>query len=281
MSLVDSLGKQKEPVILKTPSFTNSSSITLSRQADQQKEDNQQPVLIGIAGGTASGKTTFSNEIIEFLNKNNMILERMNVALISMDSFYRNLTAEESVEAAKRNFNFDCEDAFDFAYLHNTLQRLKNGEAVQIFEYDFVNNRRKEDVFVMIEKPDVVILEGILTLHNSSIRRLLNIKLYIECDLDFCLARRIERDIKFRGRKLEDILDQYFKFVKPGYHQAIHPSKAHADLTVNANKGRNKVAIELICVWIKDLIFNRRGVSPAPSPNLSPSLIGPIVLTDK
>ncbi|XP_052122655.1 uridine-cytidine kinase-like 1 isoform X1 [Frankliniella occidentalis] len=196
-----------------------------------------EPFVIGICGGSASGKTTVAEKIIESLDV-------PWVTLLSMDSFYKVLNEKQHDLAAINEYNFDHPDAFDFELLAETLQRLKEGKKVEVPIYNFVTHSRESRTKTMYGA-NVIIFEGILTFYNAEVLRMLDMKLFVDTDADVRLARRLRRDISQRGRDLEGVLKQYCNMVKPAFLHYIAPSMVHADIIVPRG-GDNTVAIELI-----------------------------------
>ncbi|PNF16587.1 Uridine-cytidine kinase-like 1 [Cryptotermes secundus] len=201
--------------------------------AGQQVE----PFVIGICGGSASGKTTVATKIIESLDV-------PWVTLLSMDSFYKVLSEKQHELAAKNEYNFDHPDAFDFELMHATLQRLKEGRKVEVPIYNFVTHSRESRTKTMYGA-NVIIFEGILAFYSAEILKMLDMKIFVDTDADVRLARRLKRDICQRGRDLEGVLKQYCNLVKPAFYHYIAPSMVHADIIVPRG-GENEVAIELI-----------------------------------
>ncbi|KAH7683252.1 Uracil phosphoribosyltransferase protein [Dioscorea alata] len=195
----------------------------------------RQPFVIGVAGGTASGKTTVCDMIIEQLHD-------QRVVLVNQDSFYNNLTEEELLRV--HEYNFDHPDAFDTEKLLNCMENLMRGQAVDVPNYDFKNHK---SVFPArkVNPSDVVIMEGILVFHDPRVRNLMNMKIFVDTDADVRLARRIGRDTVDRGRDIKGVLDQYAKFVKPAFENFILPTKKYADI-IMPRGGDNHVAIDLI-----------------------------------
>merc|ERR1711892_172759 len=183
-----------------------------------------EPLVIGICGGSASGKTTVTNKIISELGV-------PWVTHLSMDSFYKVLNEEQHKAAAVNEYNFDHPNAFDFQLLIETLQRLKEMKKVEVPIYNFVTHRR-ESKTVSMYGANVIIFEGILAFHNESIRNLLNLKIFVDHDRDICLARRLKRDINERGRDIHGVLQQYENHVKPSYNNYIGPTIQFADIIV-------------------------------------------------
>nr|CAG4638599.1 EOG090X09VM [Cyclestheria hislopi] len=196
-----------------------------------------EPFVIGICGGSASGKTTVATKIIEALG-------HPWVTLLSMDSFYKVLTEKQHEMAANNDYNFDHPEAFDFELLRKTLQRLKHFKSVEVPIYNFILHKRETKTKTMYGA-NVIIFEGILTFYSPEICELLDMKVFVDTDSDIRLARRLRRDISQRGRDLEGVLKQYTRFVKPSFEHYIAPLMAHADIIVPRG-GDNEVAISLI-----------------------------------
>ncbi|KAK6155236.1 hypothetical protein DH2020_009484 [Rehmannia glutinosa] len=193
------------------------------------------PFIIGVAGGTASGKTTVCNMIISQLHD-------QRVVLVNQDAFYRSLSNEQLQKV--NEYNFDHPDAFDTELLLSCMEKLRHGRTVSIPNYDFKTHKSIEPGR-MVNPSDVIILEGILVLHDSRVRDLMNMKIFVDTDSDVRLSRRIQRDTVERGRNVENVLDQYAKFVKPSFEEFILPSKKHADVIIPRGAD-NHVAIDLI-----------------------------------
>ncbi|XP_055381980.1 uridine-cytidine kinase-like 1 isoform X3 [Condylostylus longicornis] len=201
--------------------------------AGQQVE----PFVIGICGGSASGKTTVAQKIIESLDV-------PWVTLLSMDCFYKVLNEKQHDQAIENEYNFDHPDAFDIDLLIDVLKKLKEGRKVEVPVYNFVTHSRENHTKTMYGA-NVIIFEGILVFHNPEVLKLLDMKVFVDTDADIRLARRLKRDISQRGRDLEGVLKQYSTMVKPSYANYIAPSMIHADIIVPRG-GENKVAIHLI-----------------------------------
>ncbi|XP_027918209.1 uridine kinase-like protein 1, chloroplastic [Vigna unguiculata] len=213
------------------PSTTSSCSPTSSHQ----------PFIIGVSGGTASGKTTVCDIIVQQLQDHRVVL-------LSQDSFYRGLTNEELKRV--HEYNFDHPNAFDTDQLVETLGQLKSGQSVQIPIYDFKLHQRSNDRSRQVNGSDVIIMEGILVFHEQRVRNMMNMKIFVDADPDVRLARRIKRDTVERGRDVQSVLEQYAKFVKPAYEDFILPSKKYADIIIPRG-GENGVAIDLIVQHIR------------------------------
>ncbi|XP_067249781.1 uridine-cytidine kinase-like 1a isoform X2 [Chanodichthys erythropterus] len=193
--------------------------------------------VIGLCGGSASGKTTVANKIIE-------ALDVPWVVLLSMDSFYKVLSPEEQALAANNDYNFDHPGAFDFELLVTTLRKLKQGKSVKIPVYDFTTHGRQKD-WKNVYGASVIIFEGILSFADKELLQLMDMKIFVDTDSDIRLVRRLRRDITERGRDIEGVIKQYNKFVKPAFEQYIEPTMRLADIVVPRGGG-NMVAIDLI-----------------------------------
>ncbi|XP_021958153.1 uridine-cytidine kinase-like 1 isoform X2 [Folsomia candida] len=196
-----------------------------------------EPCVIGICGGSASGKTTVADKIIQDLNI-------PWVTRLSMDCFYKVLNEKQHNLAGKNEYNFDHPDAFDFPLLIETIQRLREGKKVEVPVYNFVTHGRESNCKTMYGA-NVIIFEGIFTFYDPEVMKLLDIKVFVDTDADTRLARRLRRDISERGRDLNGVLLQYQRFVKPSFDSYIAPQMAHADIIVPRG-GDNDVAINLI-----------------------------------
>lgn len=192
-------------------------------------------LIIGIAGGTGSGKTTVVNQIIEELPKNE-------VCVLSQDSYYKD-TSHLSYDE-RTQINFDHPSSIDFELLVEHLKALKNGNSIEQPIYSFVeHNRTGETITTHPQK--VIIVEGILILTNKEIRKLFDIKVFVHADSDERLIRRLKRDIAERGRDLEEVLKRYQTTLKPMHLQFIEPTKEYADIIIPNNR-YNLVAVDMI-----------------------------------
>ncbi|XP_021178772.2 uridine-cytidine kinase-like 1a isoform X5 [Fundulus heteroclitus] len=215
--------RKTEPPLLRTGTRT---IYTAGRPPwyDEHGAQSKEAFVIGLCGGSASGKTTVANKIIE-------ALDVPWVVLLSMDSFYKVLSPEEQLLAAQNDYNFDHPAAFDFELLVATLRKLKQGKSVKIPVYDFTTHRRQKDW-------------------------LLDMKIFVDTDSDIQLVRRLRRDITERGRDIEGIIKQYNKFVKPAFEQYIEPTMRLADIVVPRGGG-NMVAIDLIVQHVHSQLEER------------------------
>ena len=205
------------------------------------------PLIIGIAGGTGSGKTTVARKIAE-------ALPSASVAFLDMDGYYRDfshLPAEE-----RRKINWDHPEAFDLDLFAAHLRQLASGESVQKPVYDFtqhIRGSRTEHILAA----DVVVVDGILLFADEQIRDLFDVKVFVDAEPDIRLVRRIQRDMMERDRPLEEILTQYLTTVRPMHQQFVEPGKRYADIIVPRG-GQNAVAIEMILTTIQRRLDARR-----------------------
>ncbi len=197
-------------------------------------------LIIGIAGGSGSGKTTVVNKIVSDMDKNR-------VTVICQDNYYndnKNLTLEE-----RRKINFDHPNAIEFPLLISHLKTLKEGKSIEMPTYSFVESTRMAET-IHVEPHDVIIVEGILVLTIPELRDLMDIKVFVDADADDRLSRRILRDVAERGRVLANVLKHYETTVKPMHLQFIEPSKRYADLIVPQG-GDNEIAIDVLRHFIR------------------------------
>ncbi|KRK04575.1 uncharacterized protein Dyak_GE23468, isoform C [Drosophila yakuba] len=195
-------------------------------------DEVKSPFLIGVAGGTASGKSTVCKKIMEQLGQAEMDHTQRQVVSISQDSFYRELTPAEKAKAQKGLFNFDHPDAFNEELMYSTLQNILKGHKVEIPSYDYRTNSLDFENVLVIYPADVVLFEGILVFYFPKIRELFHMKLFVDTDSDTRLARRVPRDINERGRDLDAVLTQYMTFVKPAFEEFCSPTKKFADVII-------------------------------------------------
>uniref|UniRef100_A0A8C1QD31 Uridine-cytidine kinase n=1 Tax=Cyprinus carpio TaxID=7962 RepID=A0A8C1QD31_CYPCA len=205
--------------------------------------------VIGLCGGSASGKTTVANKIIE-------ALDVPWVVLLSMDSFYKVLSKEEQELAARNEYNFDHPDAFDFELLVTVLRKLKKGKSIKVPVYDFTSHSRRKE-WKTVYGANVVIFEGILAFANKELLKLLDMKVFVDTDSDIRLVRRLKRDITDRGRDIVGVIKQYNKFVKPAFEQYIEPTVQVADIVVPRG-GENFVALDLIVQHVHSQLEKRK-----------------------
>ncbi|XP_072489345.1 uridine-cytidine kinase-like 1 isoform X4 [Notamacropus eugenii] len=239
---------KSEPPLLRTSKrtiYTAGRPPWYNEHGTQSKE----AFVIGLGGGSASGKTTVARMIIE-------ALDVPWVVLLSMDSFYKVLTKQQQEQAANNDFNFDHPDAFDFDLIVCTLKKLKQGKSVKIPIYDFTTHSRKKD-WKTLYGANVIIFEGIMAFADKQLLELLDMKIFVDTDSDIRLVRRLRRDISERGRDIEGVIKQYNKFVKPAFDQYIQPTMRLADIVVPRGSG-NTVAIDLIVQHVHSQLEERK-----------------------
>lgn len=203
------------------------------------------PILIIVAGGSASGKSTVVNEII---NK----LKSVHVTTIRHDDYYCDLSDMPLEE--RKKVNYDHPDSLDNDLLYEHLKLLLNNQPILKPTYDFINHNRAKEV-EKIEPKKVIILEGILTLVDKRIRDLVDIKIFVELDDDLRFIRRLQRDINERGRTVDNVIEQYLKTVKPMFHTYVKPQKKYCDIIIPNDKSHD-VAVDVIVCKIKDILQN-------------------------
>ncbi len=197
--------------------------------------------LIGIAGGTGSGKSTFTDRIRDAFPED--------VAVLYHDNYYK--AHDDMPFEERKKLNYDHPDAFDTGLLIADLRRLKNGQEIVSPSYDYtVHNRAKETVLVKPKK--IILTEGILTLYDKELRELFDMKIFVDADADERILRRVLRDTKERGRDIENIIDQYLTTVKPMHYLYVEPTRIYADIVVNS--GKNDVAFDLVKQKIRSLL---------------------------
>lgn len=199
-------------------------------------------IIIGVAGGTASGKTTVASNIKEVFQDN--------VGLVCHDSYYlphNDMTYEE-----RSKINYDHPNAFETDRLISDIRKLKAGIPIDVPVYDFTIHNRV-DKTTHVDPKRVIIVEGIMVFENEELRDLMDIKIFVDTDADERLTRRIMRDVKERGRSLESVLSQYMSTVKPMHEQFVEPSKRYADIIVPRG-GENKIALDMIIERIKSIL---------------------------
>jgi len=207
------------------------------------------PLIIGIAGGSGSGKSTVARNVAQALHAET-------VAFIDMDAYYRN-QAHLSL-AERRAVNWDHPDAFDWELLLAQLRQLAAGEPIEKPVYDFVQHVRS-DRTTIVHPAAVIVIDGILLFTDERVRELCEVKVFVDADADIRLIRRIKRDTTKRGRPLDEIIDQYLTTVQPMYLQFVEPSKRYADVIVPRG-GHNTIAIEMIVANIQRRLDAARAV---------------------
>ena len=207
-------------------------------------------ILIGIAGGTGSGKPSIAKAITSDFGKSE-------VALIEQDAYYRDLS---NLTMEKRSVvNFDHPDAVDFDFMKEQLSELLKGNKVNIPIYNFSTHTRKNET-QSVERHRIIILEGILTLFHQEIREMMDIKIYVETADDIRIIRRIKRDIEKRERTFTSVIEQYYNTVRPMHIQFVEPTKKYADIIIPEG-GQNKVAVDILRTKIMTLILKNKSTA--------------------
>lgn len=210
--------------------------------------ENNKITIIGIAGGTGSGKTTVVRKIVKALPPHH-------VAVVPLDSYYNDTTGMTDEE--RHAINFDHPDAFDWKLLIKQVNELRNGIAVEQPTYSYLKcNREKETVHV--EPKPVIIVEGIMTLLNKKLRDMMDLKIFVDADPDERLIRNIQRDIVERGRNVQMVLDRYLEVLKPMHEQFIEPTKRFADVIIPQG-GENVNGINILCRYIESIVPDADG----------------------
>jgi uridine kinase len=207
-------------------------------------------MIIGICGGTGSGKTTIARRIVESVGAENVVL-------VEQDSYYRNLSDMPLDE--RHHANFDHPDSIDSDLLVNHLKRLRNGQSIDMPIYDFVSHTRKEESELIDPKP-VVIVEGILIFAESAILDLLDVRVFVDTPDDVRLIRRLRRDVQERGRSFERTLWQYEHTIRPMHYEFVEPSKRHADIIIPEG-GNPEISTEFLCGLVREKLMKERGAA--------------------
>lgn len=206
--------------------------------------ENISPIIIGIAGGTGSGKSTFTNRLKKLFGED--------ITVIYHDNYYR---AHDEIPFEERKvINYDHPDSLETELLLEHLKELKAGRPVQCPVYDFSQHNRSKD-FVEIRPSSIIIIEGILIMTDEQLRNMMDIKIFVDADADERILRRVRRDMEERGRDLENIMEQYLTTVKPMHYLYIEPTRHYADIVINS--GMNDVAFDLVATKISQLIDSK------------------------
>jgi uridine kinase len=192
-------------------------------------------MIIGISGGTGSGKTTVARRILENVSDEQIVF-------LQQDSYYRNL--QDMPIELRHVINFDHPDALDNDLFVNHVKALRAGEPIHMPVYDFATHARKTETIYIEPKP-ILIIEGILVFVDAALRGLMDVKIFVDTDDDLRFIRRLQRDVKERGRSVESVIKQYLETVRPMHQQFVEPSKRHADVIIPEG-GHNEVGIDLI-----------------------------------
>jgi uridine kinase len=197
--------------------------------------------VIGICGGSGSGKTTIVRKISELVS---------DFVFLPQDSYYK--SAEYISNSNITAFNFDHPDAFDNALLIEHLDRLRNFQAIEMPSYDFVHHRRREET-IRVEPKRLVIFEGIMIFTNKEVRDRIDLKIYVDTPDDIRFIRRLGRDIKERGRTTDSVIEQYLTVVRPGHYEFIEPTKQYADIIIPEG-GNNENALNVLVTFINSVL---------------------------
>lgn len=203
----------------------------------------QKPLVIGIAGGSGSGKTTVSKEISKRLPADRVLI-------LTEDAYYNDNSALSMDE--RKKINYDHPNAYDTDLLIEQLQDLLDGKAIEMPTYNFNILSRAKDT-IHVEPADIIILEGILVLASEELRKFMDIKLFVDADDDIRFIRRLQRDTQERGRSIDWIISQYLATVKPSYNQFVEPSNKYADIIIPQG-GENQVAIDMVSSKLLSII---------------------------
>jgi uridine kinase len=204
------------------------------------------PLLLGVAGGTGSGKTTVARRILDAVGEDR-------IAFLEMDSYYRDI--RWGTDADLLHHNFDHPSALDIELLVEHLEALRAGRAVEVPVYDFVSHTRTAET-VHAEPEPVVMLEGILVLALPEVRKLMDFKIYVDTDADIRFIRRLRRDLEERGRAVEDVMRQYLGSVRPMHLEFVEPSKRWADVIIPEG-GENVVALDMVVARLEKIVGAR------------------------
>ena len=199
------------------------------------------PYIIGIAGGSGSGKSTFAERIKDAFPDQ--------VSLISCDNYY--LPHDELTLEERANLNYDAPYSLEFDLMVSHLEALKNGQAVQCPVYDFTHHTRSDAVTEIAPRP-IILIDGILIFHDPALRACMDLKIYVETDADERILRRARRDMRERGRDLDSVIQQYLATVKPMHNAYVEPTKVFADIILNG--GKNEQAFILVKTQIDQLL---------------------------
>ena len=209
-------------------------------------QNKKRPIIIGVTGGSGSGKTTVSRAIYNEL-------KGQDIQIIAQDTYY-NDQADMTMEERKK-VNYDHPLAFDTDLLIKQLSDLRNNKSIEMPVYDYTKYTRSPET-VHVEPTEIIILEGILILDDERLLDLMDIKVYVDTDDDIRIIRRIKRDMVERDRSLDSVINQYLATVKPMFHQFVEPTKRYADIIVPEG-GENHVAIDLLTTKVRDILVKR------------------------
>ncbi len=211
------------------------------------------PITIGVAGGTGAGKTTVSKAILDRVGTEH-------IAYLEHDSYYKDI--RDIPPSHTSAFNFDHPDSLETSLLVRHIQQLKRSLPVEIPVYDFTTNRRLQEVRVVDPQP-IILVEGILIFAEPDLRKLFDVRIFVDTDPDIRFIRRLKRDILERGRTVESIIAQYLDSVRPMHLDFVEPSKRYADVIIPEG-GQNLVAIDMVATRVRSMLDNPDQRSPTP-----------------
>lgn len=211
----------------------------------------KRPVTIGVAGGTGSGKTTVSNQLLNRVGSKH-------IAYLPHDSYYKDL--RDMPKSVRDTINFDHPDALETSLLVENIKQLQQGDAAQVPIYDFTHHVRKLETLTVYPQP-IILVEGILIFSEVDLRNLFDIKIFVDTDADLRFIRRLQRDIAERGRSAESVIQQYLDTVRPMHLKFVEPSKRYADVIIPEG-GFNFVAIDMIAARIRSMMLGDETTQP-------------------
>ena len=215
------------------------------------RHNQDRPFVIGVCGGSASGKST----VCEILKAS---LTTEEISVISCDSFYKVLTPAQIKAAYENNYDFDSPNAIDFETMKSAVRQLMRWEDTEIPCYDFTTHSRRQET-QLVPTRNVIILEGILIFSDKELRDLFDLRIFVDCDADIRLARRLTRDIAERGRDPKGVIDMYLRFVKPSFDRWVDPVRRHADVVIpNMGSEVSRAAMEMLVHHIRLQLRNRQ-----------------------
>lgn len=206
-----------------------------------------QPVTIGVAGGTGSGKTTVATQLLERVGAHH-------IAYLPHDAYYRDLDTMSHIPGEV--INFDHPDSLETTLLIDHINALRRGETIHMPIYDFTTDRRKTETITITPQP-VILVEGILIFAEPALRELFDVRIFVDADADLRFIRRLKRDVQERGRSVQSVIDQYLESVRPMHLEFVEPSKRYADVIIPEG-GFNQVAVGLVVDYIRTLMNSRR-----------------------
>jgi uridine kinase len=201
-------------------------------------------ILIGVAGGSGSGKTSMAKNIVRNFSPNQVVV-------IEQDSYYLDL--EDLPMDIRNRHNFDHPDAYDFELMKSQLRTLLEGKSVEIPIYDYKTHTRRKDTTHYVSGHKIIVLEGIMVLYDPELREIMDIKIYMHTPPDIRFIRRLSRDMRDRGRSCESVIQQYLDTVRPMHEEFIEPTKQYADIIIPEG-GHNKVAVDLFTTKVRHLL---------------------------